>query len=89
MQGETAESLSKKDIVGIRPLSAGEINLILDTGEQFLEIARRPIKKVPALRGLTVVNLFMEPSTRTRFSFEVAEKRLLSPGLLDALCSAP
>ena len=57
-------------------LAAGEIQLILDTAEELLEVARRPIKKVPALRGSTVINLFMEPSTRTRFSFEVAEKRL-------------
>ena len=76
MAVEAAEALSGKDLVGIAPLSAGEIRLILETAEQFLEIARRPIKKVPTLRGLTVVNLFMEPSTRTRFSFEVAEKRL-------------
>jgi aspartate carbamoyltransferase catalytic subunit len=73
---ERAEGLSTKDIVGIAPLEPGEIQLILDTAEELLEVARRPIKKVPALRGLTVVNLFMEPSTRTRFSFEVAEKRL-------------
>lgn len=76
MPVEAAEALSGKDLVGIKPLEPGEIRLILDTAEQFLEIARRPIKKVPTLRGLTVVNLFMEPSTRTRFSFEVAEKRL-------------
>ena len=76
MPVESATALARKDLVGIKPLDAGEIRLILDTAEQFLEIARRPIKKVPTLRGLTVVNLFMEPSTRTRFSFEVAEKRL-------------
>ncbi len=76
MAVETAKALSGKDLVGIAPLEPGEIRLILETAEQFLEIARRPIKKVPTLRGLTVVNLFMEPSTRTRFSFEVAEKRL-------------
>ncbi len=70
------DSLASKDLVGIAPLTPGEIQLILDTAEEFLEIARRPIKKVPTLRGKTVVNLFMEPSTRTRFSFEVAEKRL-------------
>jgi len=69
-------SLASKDLVGIAPLEPGEIQLILDTAEGLLEIARRPIKKVPTLRGQTVVNLFMEPSTRTRFSFEVAEKRL-------------
>jgi len=76
MTVEGAQRLSSKDLTGIAPLNPGEIQLILDTAEELLEIARRPIKKVPALRGLTVVNLFMEPSTRTRFSFEVAEKRL-------------
>lgn len=73
---ERAERLAGKDLVGIANLTAGEIALILDTAEELLEVARRPIKKVPALRGHTVINLFMEPSTRTRFSFEVAEKRL-------------
>jgi len=73
---EAAEAMRGKDLLGIRHLEAGEIQLLLDTAEQLLEIARRPIKKVPTLRGMTVVNLFMEPSTRTRFSFEVAEKRL-------------
>ena len=76
MPVETADALSGKDVVGITSLDPGEIQLILDTAEELLEVARRPIKKVPALRGATVVNLFMEPSTRTRFSFEVAEKRL-------------
>jgi aspartate carbamoyltransferase catalytic subunit len=63
-------------VVGIAGLNAGEIELILDTAEELLDVGQRPIKKVPTLRGSTVVNLFMEPSTRTRFSFEVAEKRL-------------
>ncbi|MEE4270461.1 MAG: aspartate carbamoyltransferase catalytic subunit [Thermoanaerobaculales bacterium] len=76
MADDRTERLSCKDLVGIAPLEPGEIQLILDTAEELLEVARRPIKKVPALRGMTVVNLFMEPSTRTRFSFEVAEKRL-------------
>ncbi len=76
MAVERAERLASKDVVGIAPLSPREIQLVLDTAEELLEVARRPIKKVPALRGMTVVNLFMEPSTRTRFSFEVAEKRL-------------
>ena len=76
MTVDRADGLASKDVVGIAPLSPGEIQLILDTAEELLEVARRPIKKVPALRGMTVVNLFMEPSTRTRFSFEVAEKRL-------------
>jgi len=76
MATETATALTGKDVVGIDRLDAGEIQLILETADELLEVARRPIKKVPTLRGYTVVNLFMEPSTRTRFSFEVAEKRL-------------
>jgi aspartate carbamoyltransferase catalytic subunit len=66
----------KKDLLGIAELSCEEINLILDTTEAMREIGQRPIKKVPTLRGKTVVNLFFEPSTRTRTSFEIAEKRL-------------
>lgn len=66
----------RKDLVGIAPLDAAEIELMLDTAESFLEVAERPIKKVPTLRGKGVVNLFFEPSTRTRSSFELAEKRL-------------
>src|SRR2546423_13010399 len=69
-------SLKKKDLLGIEPLSPEEINLILDTAEGFKEVSERPVKKVPALRGQLVINLFMEPSTRTRVSFEIAEKRL-------------
>ena len=76
MSIESATTLTAKDLVGIAELQPGEIQLVLDTAEELLEVARRPIKKVPTLRGMTVVNLFMEPSTRTRFSFEVAEKRL-------------
>jgi aspartate carbamoyltransferase catalytic subunit len=67
---------TKKDLLGLRGLSAEEIRLILRTAESFREISLRPIKKVPALRGKTVVNLFFEPSTRTRTSFELAAKRL-------------
>jgi aspartate carbamoyltransferase catalytic subunit len=62
-------------------LSAEEITTILDHGERFLEIAERPIKKVPTLRGKTVINLFLEPSTRTRTSFEIAAKRLSADGI--------
>ena len=65
-----------KDLVGLEPLSAQQINAILDTAEPFKEVSERPIKKVPALRGKTIVNLFFEASTRTRISFEFAEKRL-------------
>jgi aspartate carbamoyltransferase catalytic subunit len=68
--------LRGKDLVGIAELSVEEISLILDTAVAMKEIASRPIKKVPALRGKTVVNLFFEASTRTRTSFEIAEKRL-------------
>ncbi|OFV92350.1 MAG: aspartate carbamoyltransferase [Acidobacteria bacterium RIFCSPLOWO2_12_FULL_65_11] len=66
----------KKDLLSIADLSCEEITLILDTTEAMREIGQRPIKKVPTLRGKTVVNLFYEPSTRTRTSFEIAEKRL-------------
>jgi aspartate carbamoyltransferase catalytic subunit len=63
-------------LLGIEPLGVDEIELILDTAESFSEIGTREIKKVPTLRGKTVVNFFVEPSTRTRSSFELAEKRL-------------
>jgi aspartate carbamoyltransferase catalytic subunit len=65
-----------KDLVGLEGLSGEQIRTILDTAEPFKEISERRIKKVPVLRGKTIVNLFMEPSTRTRISFEFAEKRL-------------
>ena len=68
--------LERKDLLGIEELSPDEIRLILDTASSFKEIATRPIKKVPTLRGRTVMNLFFEASTRTRASFEIAEKRL-------------
>ena len=67
---------TRKDLLGIADLSAAEIEYLLDTAESFREISDRPIKKVPTLRGRTVVNLFFEASTRTRSSFEIAEKRL-------------
>jgi aspartate carbamoyltransferase catalytic subunit len=76
MSVSPAARLRGKDLVGIDPLTPEEIQLILDTAVEMHEVAQRPIKKVPALRGKTVVNFFMEASTRTRFSFEVAEKRL-------------
>ena len=66
----------KKDLLSISDLTTDEIYRVLDTTEAMREIGQRPIKKVPALRGKTVVNLFYEPSTRTRTSFEIAEKRL-------------
>jgi len=65
-----------KHLLGIRELSADQINYLLDTAETFLDVSRREIKKVPALRGRTVINLFFEASTRTRTSFEIAAKRL-------------
>jgi aspartate carbamoyltransferase catalytic subunit len=68
--------LSNKDLLGIKDLKTEEINLILDTAESFKEVLKRDIKKVPTLRGKTIVNLFYEPSTRTRTSFELAGKRL-------------
>lgn len=68
--------LSSKDLLGIKDLSKDEITLILDTASGFKDVLKRDIKKVPALRGKTAVNLFFEPSTRTRTSFELAEKRL-------------
>ena len=66
----------KKDLLGIKQLEPEEINLILETAETFKEVSTRSIKKVPTLRGRTVVHLFYEPSTRTRTSFEIAAKRL-------------
>src|ERR1041384_952871 len=68
--------LKRKDLLGIQDLSQEEILEILDTAESFQEVSTRPIKKVPTLRGKTVINLFFESSTRTRTSFEIAGKRL-------------
>jgi aspartate carbamoyltransferase catalytic subunit len=81
-------ALRRKDLLGIADLSAEEISLVLDTAEAMKEIGSRPIKKVPALRGKTVVNLFFEPSTRTRTSFEIAEKRLSADTLNIAIASS-
>lgn len=72
----TAQRLRSKHLLSVSDLSPSEISLILDTAEAMREIGTRRIKKVPALRGKTIVNLFFEPSTRTRMSFEIAEKRL-------------
>lgn len=69
-------ALSVPHLLGIRPLTADDIQLILSTARQFKEVLQRPIKKVPSLREITVANLFFENSTRTRISFELAEKRL-------------
>jgi aspartate carbamoyltransferase catalytic subunit len=75
-QKQAVTALRRKDLLGIAELSPEEIELVLDTAEAMKEVGTRPIKKVPALRGRTVINLFFEPSTRTRTSFEIAEKRL-------------
>lgn len=75
------EAWSRKDLLGIAELTPGEIEIILDTAESFREVSARAIKKVPTMRGKTVVNLFFEPSTRTRSSFEIAQKRLSADGL--------
>src|SRR4026209_29720 len=71
-----AIALRSRHLLGITGLEADEITLILDTAVAMKEIGARAIKKVPTLRGRTVVNLFFEPSTRTRTSFEISEKRL-------------
>jgi aspartate carbamoyltransferase catalytic subunit len=73
---KTATRWTRKDLLGLEDLSRDELNLLLDQGKAFQEISLRPIKKVPALRGKTVVLSFLEPSTRTRASFELAAKRL-------------
>src|SRR5687767_15841982 len=68
--------LSTKHLLGIKDLTKNDIELILSTAASFKEVINRPIKKVPSLRDITIVNLFYENSTRTRLSFELAEKRL-------------
>ena len=80
--------LRSRHLLGIADLEPDEIALVLDTAEAMTEIAARPIKKVPTLRGRTVVNLFFEPSTRTRTSFEVAEKRLSADTLSIAVAQS-
>jgi len=80
--------LKARHLLGIADLDAGEIGQILETAGAMVEIAKRPIKKVPTLRGRTVVNLFFEPSTRTRMSFEVAEKRLSADTLSIAVAQS-
>ena len=73
---KTKSAWTRKDLVGLEPLTREELELVLATAESFKEVIGRTVKKVPALRGKTIVNLFYEPSTRTRVSFEVAAKRL-------------
>jgi aspartate carbamoyltransferase catalytic subunit len=72
----THDSFQQKHLLGIEHLSAKDIDLILDVAQSFVEVSTRDVKKVPALKGKTVVNLFFEDSTRTRSSFEIAAKRL-------------
>ena len=81
-------ALRHKHLLGIADLSADEIVLVLDTAEAMKEVGQRTIKKVPTLRGRTVINLFFEPSTRTRTSFEIAEKRLSADTLNVAIASS-
>lgn len=69
-------TLSTPNLLGIKDLQPSDIRLILDTAQQFKDVLQRPVKKVPSLRDVTIVNLFFENSTRTRISFELAEKRL-------------
>ena len=69
-------SFRHRHILGLQGWTREDILQVLDLGDSFLEISERPIKKVPTLRGRTVINLFLEPSTRTRTSFEIAAKRL-------------
>src|ERR1700741_3455709 len=78
--------LSTKHLLGIRDLQPGDIQLILDTATQFKEVLQRPIKKVQTLREVTIVNLFYESSTRTKISFELAEKKL-SPDTINFTAS--
>lgn len=72
----TTEQLSTRHLLGIKDLTENDIQLILDTAENFKDVLNRPIKKVPSLRDITIANVFFENSTRTRLSFELAEKRL-------------
>jgi len=76
MISDKIKFLARKDILGIEDLEREEIELILDTAQSLREVSERDIKKVPTLRGKTVINLFFEPSTRTRTSFEIAGKRM-------------
>lgn len=81
-------ALSTKHLLGIKDLNPSDISLILQTAQQFKEVLQRPIKKVPSLRDVTIVNLFYESSTRTRISFELAEKdclQILSTSVLPVL----
>ncbi|MBM3264109.1 MAG: aspartate carbamoyltransferase catalytic subunit [candidate division Zixibacteria bacterium] len=76
MNADETPRLNRRHLLGLEDCSREEIRLILDTADSFKEVIERPIRKVPALRGKNIVNLFFEPSTRTRLSFEIAEKQL-------------
>lgn len=80
--------MDRKDLLGLEELSPQEITAVLDTAEAFRNVLERPIKKVPTLRGKTVANLFFEPSTRTRISFELAEKRLSADSINFAVATS-
>ncbi|MFM7672684.1 MAG: aspartate carbamoyltransferase catalytic subunit [Bacteroidota bacterium] len=80
--------LSTPHLLGIKELTPADISLILSTASQFKEVLQRPVKKVPSLRDVTIVNLFYENSTRTRFSFELAQKRLSADTLNFAASSS-
>ncbi|MFQ5480834.1 MAG: aspartate carbamoyltransferase catalytic subunit [Thermodesulfobacteriota bacterium] len=80
--------LDRKDLLAVKDLSAHEIGLILDTAASFKEVSEKDIKKVPTLRGRTIINLFYEPSTRTRTSFEIAAKRMSSDAINISLASS-
>ena len=73
---ENQSKLSTKHLLGIKDLSTEDIQLILETADNFKDVLQRPIKKVPSLRDITIANIFFENSTRTKLSFELAEKRL-------------
>src|SRR5690606_19917456 len=73
---EAVEQLSTQHVLGIKDLNSNDIRLIFETAQTFKDVLNRPIKKVPSLRDITIANIFFENSTRTRLSFELAEKRL-------------
>ena len=73
---ETIQTLSTKHLLGIKDLTLRDIELIFETADTFKDVLNRPIKKVPSLRDITIANIFFENSTRTRLSFELAQKRL-------------
>jgi aspartate carbamoyltransferase catalytic subunit len=72
----TMSQLSTRHLLGIKNITENDVQLILETAANFKEVINRPIKKVPSLRDITIANIFFENSTRTRLSFELAEKRL-------------